>query len=283
MASDKKQTWAIFDVSNLVWKSFHANNGELDSAGPGVGAIFIALRSAVSTMRLVGADRAIWCFDSGEKLKREEILPAYKSTRKALAKAEAIADPEAAQAKKDLMKQLNRLMNSLEEWGLCLSCQPGYEADDIIAASAQALGDKGHEVYMVSTDKDLYQCLRENVAMVRTTGSPPVYTLERLVGEYGIGPERWPFVKAIAGCKGDDVPGVDGAGDKTAARYLAGTLPSHHKIHATIKAATPEWTERLALVQLPMEGVQTPEFKSGQKTMDKLQKLYKDWGFQWEM
>lgn len=283
MSSSNTTPWALFDMNNLIWKTFHATKGTLDRDGSGVGAIYAAMLSAVSTMRSLGSTRAIWCFDvGGAKTRREVILPAYKSTRKAIAKAEAIADPEMAQAKADLMRMIDKLRASMTDLRMCVLGEPGLEADDLLARAAADVDEKGEEGYIVSTDEDMYQCLSPRIRVVRTNAQIPVYGVQQLMDEFGVGPDRWHLVKAIAGCKGDDVPGVDGAGVKTAAKYIAGTLPTHHKIYTKIKDATEEWTARLPLVELPWEGTPLPDYARAKNTMKKLQALYEEWGFQWQ-
>lgn len=275
--------WALFDMNNLIWRTFHATKGALDRDGSGVGAIYAAMISAVATMRNLGSERAVWCFDAGgAPLKRSEILPEYKSTRKAVAKSEALVDPDAAQAKADLMRMLDKLRESMIALKLCVVAEPGYEADDLLAQAAAAIDNDDDEGFIVSTDSDLYQCLTSRISVVRTGNQTPVYSMRSLVDQYGVGPDRWHLVKAIAGCKTDDIPGVPGAGEATAAKYIAGTLPIHHKIYTTITDATEEWTARLPLVELPWEGTPLPNFKRAKNTVKKLQALYKEWGFEWQ-
>src|SRR6185436_3339106 len=103
--------------------------------------------------------------------------------------------------------------------------QDGYEADDLNASICHA-HPKRRKV-IVSADSDLYQLLQDNWPR---KGSTRVYhpitqiTLDAGGFEirYGINPQQWARLKAIAGCSSDEIPGVPGVGEKTAAKFLQG-------------------------------------------------------------
>ena len=95
----------------------------------------------------------------------------------------------------------------------------GYEADDLIATYARLACERGQEVTIVSSDKDLMQLIRPGVEMfdpikIRTIGPPEVFE------KFGVTPDKMVEVQALIGDSVDNVPGVPGIGPKTAAQLI---------------------------------------------------------------
>jgi DNA polymerase-1 len=107
----------------------------------------------------------------------------------------------------------------------------GWEADDVIATLAARADDDGIKTTVVSTDRDAFQVVTDNVALMMTprgVADVNVYTPERVVARYGITPEQIPDFIGLKGDSSDNIPGVPGFGDKTAGQLIAqyGTLES---------------------------------------------------------
>jgi DNA polymerase I len=96
----------------------------------------------------------------------------------------------------------------------------GYEADDIIGTLAVKHAARGDQVKIMSSDKDMYQLLSSNVSIWIPTGNGSM-SYEQFVGEYGIEPQQWIDVGAVAGDKGDNIIGVNGIAEKTALKMFA--------------------------------------------------------------
>jgi DNA polymerase I len=100
----------------------------------------------------------------------------------------------------------------------------GWEADDVIATLATRADEAGIKTCVVSTDRDAFQLCSENVCLMMTprgVADVNVYTPERVVARYGIPPERVPDFIGLKGDASDNIPGVPGFGDKTAAQLVA--------------------------------------------------------------
>lgn len=95
----------------------------------------------------------------------------------------------------------------------------GFEADDIIGTLAKMHSERGDLVKIISSDKDMYQLLSEQVSIF-TLGGNNNMSYERFVGEFGISPTQWIDVGALAGDSGDNIHGVKGIGEKTAIKFL---------------------------------------------------------------
>src|SRR5215831_17999557 len=100
----------------------------------------------------------------------------------------------------------------------------GWEADDVIATLAHQADDAGIKTTVVSTDRDAFQLVTENVALMMTprgVSDVHVYTPERVELRLGIAPEQVPDFIALKGDPSDNIPGIPGIGDKTAGQLIA--------------------------------------------------------------
>src|ERR671935_1127618 len=100
----------------------------------------------------------------------------------------------------------------------------GWEADDVIATLADRADEAGVKTCVVSTDRDAFQLVSENVCLMMTprgVSDVHVYTPERVEARLGIPPEKVPDFIALKGDQSDNIPGVPGIGDKTAGQLVA--------------------------------------------------------------
>ena len=107
----------------------------------------------------------------------------------------------------------------------------GWEADDVIATLATLADEAGIKTTVVSTDRDAFQLVTENVALMMTprgVSDVHVYTPARVEARYGIRPEQIPDFIGLKGDSSDNIPGIPGIGDKTAGQLIAqyGSLES---------------------------------------------------------
>ncbi len=100
----------------------------------------------------------------------------------------------------------------------------GWEADDVIATLATRADEEGIKTCVVSTDRDAFQLVSENVSLMMTprgVSDVQVYTPERVEARYGIRPDQIPDFIGLKGDTSDNIPGVPGIGDKTAGQLIA--------------------------------------------------------------
>ncbi len=100
----------------------------------------------------------------------------------------------------------------------------GWEADDVIATLVARADDAGIKTTVVSTDRDAFQLVTENVSLMMTprgVADVHVYTPERVFARYGVTPEQVPDFIGLKGDTSDNIPGVPGFGDKTAGQLIA--------------------------------------------------------------
>src|SRR5881398_489079 len=107
----------------------------------------------------------------------------------------------------------------------------GWEADDVIATLATRADEAGIRTAIVSTDRDAFQLVTDNVVLMMTprgVADVNVYTPDRVEARYGIRPDQVPDFIGLKGDTSDNIPGVPGIGDKTAGQLIAqyGSLES---------------------------------------------------------
>src|SRR4029450_4521737 len=100
----------------------------------------------------------------------------------------------------------------------------GWEADDVIATLSTQADAAGVKTCVVSTDRDAFQLVSENVCLMMTprgVADVQVYTPERVEARYGIQPSQIPDFIGLKGDTSDNIPGIPGIGDKTAGQLIA--------------------------------------------------------------
>jgi len=148
---------------------------------------------------------------SGTKTFRAELYPEYKATRK--------APPE------ELVVQMDYFAKIVEAMGWPVLAVPGVEADDVIATLVEQARARGWEVVIYSADKDIMQLVGDGVSMIDALRQT-TYTRDEVIKKMGVPPEKIPDFLALVGDTSDNIPGLRGVGDKTAANLLEqyGTL-----------------------------------------------------------
>jgi 5'-3' exonuclease len=188
-----------------------------------------------------------FCFDSHAHNKRKDLFPGYKANREARYRGlSADADRLESEYRRQLA-ELPRLLVGLGHRNVFH--YDGYEADDLVASVCREW--EGFKM-IVASDKDFYQLLDEQTAILNPT-THKVFTHAWFRRRYGIEPRDWVEVKAMAGCKTDNVPGVVGIGELSACRYIRGDLRDHRK-ETAIEGAEDVLRMSRRLVRLPYPG-----------------------------
>jgi len=211
----KKQL--IIDCNNLCYSSFYTF-GDLSHLEKKTGVVFGFIQKVFSLAKKFETNKFIFCWDS-KKSYRKLIYPEYKANRRL---------DLSEQEKIDLNLAFNQFtelrVKTLPAMGfngtnfLCV----GYEADDLIAEIVDKNQDK--ENIIVSTDQDFYQLLDR--ASIYNHKTKRMFLQNDFVDKYGITPNLWAKVKAIAGCSSDNVKGIEGVGELKAIKYLQNILPN---------------------------------------------------------
>ena len=199
----------LVDGNGLAYRAFHALPEELQTAeGQPTNAL---LGMANMLMRMLADYRPATVIVAWDErpTKRLELDPEYKIHRK--------PTPPLLQAQRPFFAPI------VEAFGYRNIRVEGMEADDVIGTLSAIAEAAGHRVCVVSTDRDAFQLASDNVCIMMTPRGVTevvVYTPERITPRYGIGPGQIPDFIGLKGDSSDNIKGVPGIGEKTAADLL---------------------------------------------------------------
>ena len=183
------------------------------SEGMPTGALYVFARMLMRLEEDFAPRRMAVVFDdkTGVRTFRAAMFPAYKATRK---------DPP-----EELVVQMDYFAKVVQGMGWPVLAVPGVEADDVIATLVEQARAQGWEVVIFSADKDIMQMVGDHVSMIDALHQK-TYTREEVIKKMGVPPEKIPDFLALVGDTSDNIPGIKGVGDKTAANLLEqyGTL-----------------------------------------------------------
>ena len=193
----------LLDGSGYIYRAYHGIRELATSGGLRTNAIYGFTTMLLRLLREERPEHLAVIFDPprGETF-RSRLYPEYKANRAAM--------PDDLATQVPYIKQVVRALNipALEV--------PGFEADDVIATVARRYAAEGMEVTVVTGDKDLMQIVGEGISLLDTMKekrSGPLEVFQR----FGVPPERVTDILGLAGDASDNIPGVPGIGEKTAA------------------------------------------------------------------
>ncbi len=201
----------LIDGHALAYRAFHAlpvdrfatRDGEPTNATYGFTSTLLHI------LQEHHPDYIAVCFDAGRS-GRDLTYPQYKSQRDRMPDAMHI--------------QMDRIRQVVEALGIPIFELEGFEADDLLGTLSRQAAEQGIETLIVTGDRDLLQLVGPNVKVFlagRRLSEGKVYDEEAVRARYGgLSPTQLRDYKALVGDKSDNIPGVEGVGDKTATRLL---------------------------------------------------------------
>jgi len=196
----------LVDGSNFLHRAYQALPPLSNAAGEPTGAVFGVvnmLHKLIQTYR--PASMAV-VFDAPGRTFRDDLFDEYKAHRPPL--------PD------DLAAQIPPLYELIEALGLPMILESGVEADDVIGTLARRAAAEGRDVVIATGDKDMAQLVDRHITLVDTMKDRTL-DASGVKDRYGVTPVQIADYLALIGDKSDNIPGVAGVGDKTAARWLA--------------------------------------------------------------
>jgi DNA polymerase I len=209
LAEKKDGELFLIDGNSLAYRAFFALPESIATAdGRPTNAIY-GFASMMAKLLIDFSPRAvIVAWDKGWS-GRENVYADYKSQRK---------------SRPDLLKeQWPHLAPLAEAFGFKNVSVEGYEADDVIASLAREASQAGIPVMIVSGDRDVYQLVGDGIRVMTTSRGvtdTKVYDRDGVIERYGVPPELVTDFIGLKGDTSDNIPGVPGIGDKTAAELL---------------------------------------------------------------
>ena len=207
------KTLLVLDAYALIYRAYFAfiSRPIKTSKGRNTSAIFGFTKSLLDALKRFDPTHIAVAFDISGKTFRNDMYPEYKANRQ--------ETPEDIRSAIPVIKDIIRAMN------ITILEKQGYEADDIVGTLAKKAELAGFEVIMMTPDKDYGQLLTDKVVMVKPSRSGAdieTVTAAGFCKKYGItNPSQFKDILALWGDSSDNIPGVPGIGEKTAAKLIA--------------------------------------------------------------
>ncbi|GAB4351166.1 MAG: DNA polymerase I [Cyanophyceae cyanobacterium] len=214
-----RPTLLLVDGHSLAFRSYYAfansrEGGLRTSTGLPTSACYGFTKALLDTIAAEHPAAIAVAFDLRQPTFRHEADATYKDGR--------------AETPVDFIADLELLQELLAALALPLVMVPGYEADDAIGALAEQGAARGYGVKILSGDRDLFQLVDdERQICVLHLGGRDLkssrygeYRSAQVIEKWGVRPDQVVDFKALCGDKSDNIPGVKGVGEKTAAELL---------------------------------------------------------------
>ena len=198
----------ILDSLGYLFRSYYAIRHLSRPSGESTNALYGFIRALLKVVKDFNPSHLVAVFDGPNNTKkRAAIYPEYKANR--------LHPPE------DLPHQLEWAYEFCKIANIPTLRIPGVEADDVMAAIAIWADQNNHQAYICSSDKDLFQLVRENISIVNTNKNNLIYQADEVKEHFGVWPSQIRDYLTIVGDSSDNVPGVKGFGPKTAQNLLS--------------------------------------------------------------
>ncbi len=217
------RTIAVVDGNSLIHRAFHALPPTMTAPdGRPTNAAFGFMQMLLKMVEVLGPDGVVVAWDAGRPLFRSQVLEQYKMHRPPTA-------PE-------LKAQFPMVKAVLEAMHVPQLEADGWEADDVLGTLAVQGERHGLDILLVTADRDAFQLVDDRVRVVSTRKGLTdiaVYDREGVHDRLGVWPDQVPDYLGLKGDTSDNIPGVPGVGEKTAARLIA----EHGSLDGTLAAA----------------------------------------------
>ncbi|WP_208883391.1 DNA polymerase I [Streptomyces armeniacus] len=201
----------LMDGHSLAYRAFFALPAENFSTTTGqpTNAIYGFASMLANTLRDEAPTHFAVAFDVSRKTWRSEEFAEYKANRS--------KTPDEFKGQVELIGEL------LDAMRVKRFAVDGFEADDVIATLATQAEAEGFKVSIVTGDRDCFQLVSDQVTVLYPTKGVSEltrFTPEKVQEKYGLSPEQYPDFAALRGDPSDNLPGIPGVGEKTAAKWI---------------------------------------------------------------
>src|SRR6266478_1380532 len=224
----------ILDGPGFLFRAYHALPFLSTSRGVPSHAVFGMSTMLWKLLREDTPDYFAVAWDPPGPTFREEKFAAYKETR--------------APTPDDLRSQIAYVKTLFEALRLPVLEVPGFEADDVLGTVVERTRDLPIELVLVTSDKDMLQLVSPRVRVFSTTGrggDRVVFDEAAVKAKWGVEPAQIPDILALMGDSIDNIPGVPGVGEKTAAK-LIGQFGGVERLYENLSLVPGKLRETLA-------------------------------------
>lgn len=207
-----EKTLLVLDGNSLTYRAFYGIPTDMVTAsGQVTNAVYGMTSMLLTLLKDHKPSGIVVAFDRPEPTFRHIAEPSYKAQRE--------ASPEILRQQMGIVKEL------LTAMGVSICELSGFEADDVIATVADQAVDIGYKVIIVTGDRDSYQLVRDPDVRVlynkRGVSDYALYDEAGIFERTGVTPRQYIAYAALRGDPSDNLPGVPGVGEKTAAKLIA--------------------------------------------------------------
>ncbi|MEU2789204.1 DNA polymerase I [Streptomyces sp. NPDC007100] len=201
----------LMDGHSMAYRAFFALPVEnfTTATGQPTNAIYGFASMLANTLRDEAPTHFAVAFDVSRKTWRSEEFPDYKANR--------------SKTPDEFKGQVELIGEMLDAMRVKRFAVEGFEADDVIATLATQATAQGFEVSIVTGDRDSFQLVSDDVTVLYPTKGVSEltrYTPEKVQEKYGLTPAQYPDFAALRGDPSDNLPGIPGVGEKTAAKWI---------------------------------------------------------------
>ncbi|SUD48243.1 DNA polymerase I [Nocardia otitidiscaviarum] len=201
----------LLDGHSLAYRAFYALPAEnfKTQSGQTTNAVYGFTAMLINLLRDEKPTHVAAAFDVNRKTFRTEAYPEYKANR--------ITTPDEFRGQVEITQEV------LGALGIPTMAMEGYEADDIIATLTTQAVPQGYRVLIVSGDRDSLQLVNDDVTVLypkKGVSELTRFTPAAVEEKYGLTPAQYPDFAALRGDPSDNLPGIPGVGEKTAAKWV---------------------------------------------------------------
>jgi DNA polymerase-1 len=205
------RTLLVLDGNSLTYRAFFGIPADMVTAsGQVTNAVFGFTSMLLTVLKDRRPDGVVVAFDRPEPTFRHVAEPSYKAQRE--------ETPDILRQQMGIVKEV------LSALGITTIECVGFEADDVIATVADRAVEGGYRVIIVTGDRDSYQLVRDPGVRVlynkRGVTDYALYDEAGILDKTGVRPDQYPAYAALRGDPSDNLPGVPGVGEKTAAKLI---------------------------------------------------------------
>ncbi|MFF0533416.1 DNA polymerase I [Nocardia amikacinitolerans] len=210
-ASGDRPTLLLLDGHSLAYRAFFALPAEnfKTVTGQTTNAVYGFTAMLINLLRDEKPTHIAAAFDVSRKTFRTEAYPEYKANR--------------SQTPDEFRGQVELTKDVLGALGIPVMAIDGFEADDVIATITTQARAAGFRVLIVTGDRDSIQLVDDEVTVLyprKGVSDLTRFTPDEVMAKYGLTPNQYPDYAALRGDPSDNLPGIPGVGEKTAAKWI---------------------------------------------------------------
>ena len=201
----------VLDGHSMAFRAFYALPVEsfMTSTGQHTNAVYGFVSMLVKMLADYEPTHVLAAFDAAEKSFRSDEYPEYKAGR--------------AKTPEEFKSQVPLIQEVLKKLDIPVVVKEGVEADDVLATVSSMAQEAGMETFLASGDRDTFQLVTDSTFVIypgRSMSDLRLMDPPAVTDRYGVAPAQYPEIAALVGESADNLPGVPGVGDKTAAQWL---------------------------------------------------------------